>query len=357
MTRRLLILLIISILSYSLSAQPQDFKQIAEVQTTPVKNQQHTGTCWAFSTVSFVETEILRETGKEFDLSEAYCVYYTYINKAETYVLYQGKHQFSEGGQAHDVLDVIREHGIVPQSDYPLKLKIDTYLQKTLKNFLDSILKKDTLPANWLKDYKKILDDSLGVPPQKIDYEGKTYTPKNFTKTILQFNPDNYIEISSFMHHDFYGQFVLEVPDNWSNALYYNLHINELIRTMEYALKNNYSFVWDGDVSEKEFRTRTSIVDMDIEKLNKSMSITMQPVRQQQFENLFTTDDHLMHCIGLYNNKANEEYFKIKNSWGEYKPFAGYLFISKDYATIKTVAILVNKKGVPEDLKKRLNIQ
>jgi bleomycin hydrolase len=340
----LLIGLVAFIITSYAQPTPKGFTEISKVKTTSVKDQQRTGNCWAFSTVSFVETEILRNTGNVFDLSEMYCAYYAYIGKAKTYVRYQGKHQFSEGGQAHDVIDVIRKYGIVRESDYPMKLKNDAYLKKTLKNFLDSILALDTLPGNWLKTYKKILDDSLGVPPQYITYEGKKYTALDFTKQILKFNADDYVEISSFSYKPFYKQFVLEVPDNWSAGLYYNLPLNKFMQIMEDALASGYSFVWDGDVSEKEFRTRTSIVDLDVEKLNKYGQMTLQPLRQSLYEMLYTTDDHLMHCVGLYKDKTGEKYFLIKNSWGAYGPFEGYLYMSEDYFKLKTVAILVNKE-------------
>ncbi len=350
-----LLFILLTLISFSFS-QNAKLNQVAKVETTKPKDQARAGTCWSFATVSFIETEVLRNTGKEFDLSENFTVYYAYINKAIIYVRKQGKHNFAQGGQAHDVFDVIKKYGIVPDEAYPYKNKNHTKLETDLKYFLDSIVKLDTLPRFWLDDYKKILDNSLGVPPTNFEYEGQKYTPKTFLLDVLKFNTDDYIEITSFSHQEFNTQFVLEVADNWSLDLYYNVTISDLMAIIDNALKNNYSVAWDGDVSETGFNTETGFADLKGENGQKIKVMVPQALRQMMFDQLQTTDDHLMHCIGLFTDEKEQKYYLIKNSWGSYPPFDGYLYMSEDFVMYKTIAIMVHKQAIPQKIKEKLGL-
>lgn len=354
--KKISILNLLILFTVSIFAQENKFEEISLVPHTSPKDQARAGTCWSFSTVSFMEAEVLRITEKEFDLSETFAVYYAYLNKADIYVKFHGNHTFGQGGQAHDVIDVVTEYGMVTEEAYPYANKDHTQLEKDLKNYLDSILKLDTLPRQWVVDYKSILDKSLGVPPSTFEYEGKEYTPKDFTKDILKFDADNYIELTSYNHHDFYTQFVLEVPDNWSLDMYYNVPIEILISTMINAVKNSYTIVWDGDVSEEGF-SKDGTAKMISKKGGKYMTMSAQPHRQMLFDRHFSTDDHLMHIVGLFQENVKKLYFKVKNSWAEYPPYDGYHYMSEDYMKYKTVAILIHKDALSNETKTKLNIK
>ncbi|MBN2894119.1 MAG: aminopeptidase [Bacteroidales bacterium] len=338
-------------------SQPEGFTAITKVKTTPPKDQARAGTCWSFATVSFIETEVLRITEKEFDLSETFPVYYAYLDKAEMYIRLQGLTNFGQGGQAHDVMNVIKEYGIVPEAVYPYTNKDHTKLEKKLKNYLDSILKLDSIPRKWIDGYQKILDKGLGVPPTKFTFEGKDYTPRSFVTQVLEFNPNNYIELTSFNHHEFYQEFALEVPDNWSRDLYYNVSLDDLMKIIEEALMNGYSVDWDGDVSEKTFDTKTGMATLEGKGGNKKMQVLApQSFRQTLFDRQFTTDDHLMHAVGIFKGPFGGKFYLIKNSWGEYPPFDGYIYMSEDFVMYKTIAILVHKDAIPELIKEKLKI-
>ena len=338
-----------------------NFEMLYKVKTTPVKSQYRTGTCWDFATTSFVETEILNKSGKELDLSEMYIVRRTYPRKAERYVRFHGKENFSEGGQAHDVIETIRQFGVVPQSVYNGNVEDPkTYshreLYSVLKNMLDAVLKQKHPSKYWKKAFSSVLDVYLGTPPKSFDYEGKTFTPETFLKS-LDFNCDDYVELTSFTHHPFYSKFVLEVPDNWSHAEYYNIPIDELISVMKYALKNGYSIAWDGDVGKEYFkRDGIAIVPVDFKYKTyppEEKEIT-QELRQKEFDNFQTTDDHLMHITGLAKDQKGEFFFYTKNSWGTKRGFDGYWYMSEPYVRLKTIAIMVNKNAVPQEIKEKL---
>lgn len=295
------------------------FTAIKEIKTTSVKDQNKTGTCWSFATNSFIETELIRMGHEPIDLSEMYIIRNTYPRKALNYIQMHGKANFSEGGQAHDDLYVIRNFGIVPESVYPglwddMKLPDHSELMYVLSSYLDGVLKQKNkkLSTRWVVGFNGILDAYLGENIEEFEYNGKKYTPLNFATDYLKFNPDDYIELTSYTHHPFYESFMLEIPDNWSHNLYYNLPIEELLQLIDHAVENDFSVCWDGDVSEKTFSNKHHVAfipeknyddmtddekDELFKKPGKERTIT-QEMRQETFNNMTTTDDHLMHLVG-----------------------------------------------------------
>ena len=297
--------------------KPLEFTPVSILKTTPVKNQARTGTCWDFATTSFVETELLRTGKGVYDLSEMYVVRYAYEDKADWYVREHGMANFGPGGQAHDVMDQIKKHGMVPENfykgiQYGRESHNHSELQAVLGNFLDGVLKARQMTPVWKAAFSSIIETYLGKVPESFSINGKEMTPMEFTK-YLNFNPDDYIELTSYTHHPFYQKFILEVPDNWANEEYYNVPEDDLMAVINQALQNGFSVAWDGDVSDKGFSHKKGLAilpvkdwaDMDTEEQDSVFTHPvegrkiMQTDRQKSFDNFKTTDDHLMHITGM----------------------------------------------------------
>jgi bleomycin hydrolase len=356
-----------------------------EVARTQVKNQYRTGTCWCFSTVSFLESEVLRRDGPALDLSEMYIVRRTYPEKAMNYINLHGYANFSEGGQHHDVIDQLRRFGIVPEAVYPgMRIEEKRHnhgeMATVLKGMLDGVLAKQgkRVTPRWLEAFQSVLDVYLGKIPEQFSFQGKTYTPGSFASDVLKLNPDDYIELTSYTHHPFYKKCRLEIPDNWSyNNDYYNLPLDDLQRVAEHALENGFSVAWDGDVSERdynnghdedEYGTGYALVpDIDYEDMTrlerkkarsdpiKEKTIT-QKLRQKTFLNRQTTDDHLMHIVGLARDQKGTRFYQTKNSGGVDRRNAGYVFLSDAYFRLHTMVLMVHKNALPNDIRKSLGL-
>ncbi len=383
-----------------LYAQDEGYKFTDEIrlQTTSVKDQYASGTCWIFSGLSFFETEYIRKTGVKPeevpDLSEMYFVYKAYIDKAQRYIRMHGKTNFGPGGGFPDILYLTKHYGLIPEEyykglNYGFKKHRHGEMDKVLEGYITSLkdygenLRRGMhLSTAWLNGFKGILDAYLGVPPEKFQYKGKEYTPQSFATDFMQINPDDYVCITSYTHHPFYTKFPLEVPDNWLWADYYNVPIDDLMRIIDYALEHGYSVAWAADVSENGFSHKYGVaVVPDIEfadmtqterdrweklpreekynltKPGKEKSIT-QEMRQEQFDNYLTTDDHGMHIIGRAHDQNGTKYYIVKNSWGtDNNPYGGYIYASKAYVMLKTMDIMVHKDAIPKDIRKKLNIK
>jgi len=347
------------------------FTRTHAIKHTPVKNQSRTGTCWCFSTVSYLESEAIRLKGLNEDLSVMYIVRYTYPHKADNYIRLHGLANFGQGGQSHDVLDQIRRYGIVPESEYPglnygEKSHNHSEMVSMVKGILDGAVKQHQLTPRWKDAVDKVLDVYLGVPPEKIDFRGRTYTPREFARKVAGIIPDDYIELTSYSHHPFYKQCRLELPDNWTyNDEYYNVPINDFEAIVDYALKNGHSVVWDGDVSDRGFSSRNkgyAILPSEAKKEeasdepDKDKPVT-QAMRQETLDNYVTTDDHLMHIVGLAEDQNGDTYYYIKNSSGSERKFNGYLYMSEGYFRLNTTAVMIHKDALSKKMRKKLQIR
>lgn len=354
------------LLAVQLSAQYQ-FTTKYNIDCTSVKNQQRTGTCWSFSTVSFLEAELMRMGKAEADLSEMYLVRNIYLDKARNYVLRQGKANFSQGGLNHDVMRAMHMAGAVPESVYSGKLPGDemhdhSEMEAAMKGMLDGILESKKLSNRWLGAIDCILDNYMGEAPETFTYQGKNYTPQSYAES-LGIETGDYVTLTSFSHHPFYEAFILEIPDNYSNGLYYNLPLDELQAIVDNALSNGYTVAWDGDVGEKGFSAGKGLAILpsnpDPETMfgqpAEELDVTQQ-LRQEGFESYATTDDHLMHLTGLATDQNGTKYYLTKNSWGEISPYKGYLYMSDAYFRMKTVGIMVHKDAIPKDIAAKLSL-
>ena len=359
------ILLLIAIKSFS---QEKDFKQIILNQTTSVKDQEETGSCWAYAACSFLESELQRIGGVEYDLSEAFLVYHAYLDKAQNYFLRQSKTNFATGALSHDAIRIIKEKGIVLENDYQgryIKDGVNDYFEMhdVLEAYLKSVLNIKDPSENWMKHFEDILISYVGRVPEQFESNEQEINSVDFIETS-GLELQNYISVTSFSHHPFNSSFILEIPDNFSNGEFYNLPLDDLIETIDSALLNGFTFVWDGDVSEPTFSTKKKGIAMLPERNDKGELIfeidvneieTNQNKRQVQFERLQTTDDHLMHCVGLAKSNDGTKYYIMKNSWGKVGPYDGYTYMSETYLKMKTISIMLNKNGLTKEYKNRMD--
>lgn len=357
--KKVLYIITLFVLPFHLLAQYK-FTHEQEMACTSIKSQGNTGTCWSFSTISFLESELIRQGKKSVDLSEMYIVRNIYLDKAQNYLLRQGKANFSQGSLAHDVIRAMEMKGLMTESNYTGKKINNTYnhgqLEKELKALLDNAIKDKKIRATWREKANDLLDQHMGALP--IDFSAEK--AKGFTKKIA-INPDDYLSFTSYIHHSFYKKFVLEIPDNYSNGSYYNLPIDELQAIADNALKNGYTLAWDGDVSEKGFSARQGIAVLPKDENRKNVftkpgeEITVtQALRQSTFESYATTDDHLMHIVGTAKDQNGTSYYLTKNSWGKLSPYKGFLYLSDTYFRLKTVAIMVHRDAIPKEIASKL---
>lgn len=351
--------------AFSLNGQ-YNFTHTVDVKCTPVKSQARTGTCWSFATSSFIESELIRMGHEDANLSEMFVVRNIYKDKARNYVLRQGKANFSQGSLSHDLIRVMESGGVMPESVYSGLLKGEekhdhSEMEAGLKGFLDGILNQKRLSKKWPLAFNAILDAYLGTAPETFKYNGKEYTAMSLAKD-LGLDAGKYVSLTSFTHHPYNESFILEIPDNYSNGSFYNVQLNDLISTIDKALAKGYTVAWDGDVSEKGFDAKKGIAVLPVNEKRKDLfdnpgkeqKVTAE-LRQDNFESFSTTDDHLMHIVGKAEDRNGTEYYIIKNSWGEISPFKGYLYMSKAYAEMKTVAIMVNQDVLPQKIRDNIS--
>lgn len=365
-----------------------NFKQAHSVSRTDVRDQCRTGTCWSYSTLSFLESELIRNGKGSLDLSEMFIARNAYLEKAITYVRMAGKHQFDEGGEGHDIPYIIDKYGIVPESVYTGLVNGKTrhdhsQLMSILKPVVEAMAKEKPgkLGPEWIDAINGILDAYFGKLPETFEYQGKTYTPKTYAAS-LGLDMNDYVTLTSFTHHPYYKPFAIEVPDNWAMQTAINLPLDEFVAVTNYSLENGYSVAWATDVSEKGFSFRDALAivpihDSLIQKIGSDdrlfnsagaekkglafsepspeKEITTE-LRQMAFDNQETTDDHGMHIVAKYiETNSQTPFYLVKNSWGTKNPAEGYLYASEAYFKYKTISIMVNKNGIPKNIRKKLN--
>ncbi len=367
------------------------FEMIKDIPTTPVKNQYRAGTCWSYSGLALLETELIRTGKGEYDLAELFVVRKAYEDKASKYVRMHGNTNFGGGGAFYDVFYVYKHFGMITEEAYKgLNYGTDNHvhgeLDHVLKAYVDAVIenKNKELSTAWKRAYCSILDAYLGKVPEKFEINGKQMTPKEFADD-LGLNMDDYINMTSYTHHPFYEQFSLEIPDNWQWAKSYNLPIDELMEVLDNAIMNGYSVAWGADVSEKGFSWTNGVAIVpETEKPNldgleqakwEEMSsrekakllysfdqivpekTITQEMRQEAFDNYQTTDDHGMLLTGKAKDQEGNTYYKVKNSWDTNNIYDGYFFASNAFLKYKTMNIVVHKDAIPKHIKKKMGIK
>ena len=368
------------------------FTPVKENPITSTKNQNRSGTCWAFSSLGFFEAELLRMGKGEYDFCESFLVHKTYEDRAKASVRLHGDISFSQGGSFYDCVYCMKHYGIVPQSAMP---EPGTLYGDTLPNFneffailepqVNAIAKGEhkKLSPIWFQPINATLDAYLGVCPEEFTYNGKKYTPKSYMEST-GLNMDDYVSLTSFTHHPFYEQFIIEVQDNWRWGLSYNLPLDEFMETMTYAVNNGFTFAWGADVSEIGFSREGIALCPDVEKVkeesgsdyehwfgkakttdDKRKAYTSRPLpeikvtqemRQEAYDNWETTDDHGMVIYGIANDQNGKPYFMVKNSWGTNYKYHGVWYASEAFVAYKTMNILLHKDAIPKHIAKKLKL-
>ncbi len=360
------------------------------VPHTSVKNQYRSGTCWSYSGMGLVEAEILRTTGKKYNLSEMFCVNHTYADKAIKYVRLHGKMQFGSGAENEDVFRVIKKYGMVPYSvysgmHYGTKLPVQGELDAVLQSFVNAVVsnKNHKLTPVWHKAFDEILTTYLGKLPKTFTYKGKEYTPQSF-RDMTGFNPDNIISLTSFKDHPYYKAFPIAIPDNWLWAPYMNVPLNGMMAIINNALKTGYTVAWGADVSDPGFNWKKGIAiipskhpkltageqakwdtlsrkqqDKELYSFDSIVQeVTVTPaMRQKHYDDYLVTDDHGMLIVGIAHDQKGDVFYKIKNSWGTHQKYKGYFYASKAYVELQTISIAVNKEAIPKKLRKKMGIK
>ena len=381
-------LIAVSAAAQAPKAPEYEFTVVKENPVTSIKNQYRSGTCWCYSALSFIESEILRTKGQEVDLSEMFVVGKSYRDRAVKYVRLDGHLNFAAGSSFGDVLHVIEDYGIVPQEAYsgfnygtemPEQNELDAALAGYVRAIAQNPNKK--LTTAWLNGFDGILDAYLGEVPETFAVNGTQYTPESY-RDALGINADDYVNLTSFTHHPFYESFIIEVPDNWRWDSAYNLPIDDLMEVMYNAIDKGYTIAWGSDVSENGF-TRDGLAVMPVEKktaaagsdqerwvgkaadqpkeevkadLPQEMVIT-QEMRQDGYDRKTTTDDHGMHIYGVAKDQNGTKYFMVKNSWGETGKYKGVWYASDSFVKYKTLNVVVHKDALPKNIAKKLGIK
>ena len=359
------------------SKELYEFTPVVDIEATSIKNQGSSGTCWSYSGNSFIESEMIRMGKRPVEISQIFTARNSYIEKGKIFVRMHGAVTLGDGGAFHDVLNMYKKYGAVPQSVYE-GLNYGTDINKfgEMAAIQQGVLKavisnpNGKLTPNWEKAYTGVIDAYLGEAPETFVWEGKEYTPRTFADQVIGINADDYVEIGSDLNYPWYEKFVLLVPDNWSFDQVYNVPMNDLTKIIDHAVNNGFTVAWAGDVSEKYFSWKNGVSfvpEKDWDKMSEQERKTLfdgpqkeravtQEERQMAFDNYTTTDDHGMHIVGIAKDQNGKEYYIIKNSWGDTNDYKGYMYMSKEFVKYKTTDILLHKDGLPKDIAKKLKV-
>ena len=392
--KKILLMTLMAFIAIGASAQSKSnkpiFTTVKENKITSMKDQNRSGTCWAYSTLSFFESEILKATGKTYDLCESFVANKTYMDRAIQKVRLHGDCQFSQGGSAYDVLYCLQNYGICPENAMPFpgslygdSLNNFNEFFSIMEPYVDAIAnnKASKISNQWKPGLQGILNAYLGECPESFTYEGKTYNPMSFMAS-LGINLDDYVTITSYTHHPFYTKFAVEVQDNWRNPLSWNIPMDDMMRIIDNAVNNGYTVAWGGDVSEDGFTRQGLAYAIDTKKAESLAGSDMarwlklsrvektnildslgcnvpeftptQEQRQERYDNWELGDDHGMLIYGIAKDQNGKEYYMVKNSWGETGAYKGVWYMTKAFIAANTMDYMVNINAIPKDILKKM---
>ncbi len=337
----------------NLNPKLEGYKIVKLIESTPIKDQQQTGLCWCFATTSFIETEAIRLGKKPVVLSPMFFLTPTYIDKAEKYIRLNGKCSFGPGDLTFSAMKAYKKYGAIPQKVYCGKKdtaseynhgRMDFKLLEKVKYYVNNG-RGNMTAEDYRNSIAGTLSGTLGKAPATFTYDQKQFTPRSFADQMIGINPDDYVEITSFSHHPFYTKFILEIESNWNNNYYLNLPINDFNSIVDYALMNNYSVCWDGDIRDG--------YNNGFAVMNDSVNSISQQMRQNAFDNYTTIDQHNMHIVGIARNNNGKKFYIVKNS-SDFRDCGGYMYMSEEYLLLRTISVMVNKRAIPKEIKKKL---
>jgi bleomycin hydrolase len=349
------------------------FTELIRLKSTTVKNQGASNTCWSYTGNSFLESEMIRMGRDPVAISPLYTVRKAYLERARNYLRLHGGLKLNEGGQLHDVMQILRLHGAMPRAAYTgIKAGKSSSnfrgLRTVLNSTLSSMVKSRELKSSWEQDVELLMDDYLGQVPVNFDYKGKSYTARSFADQVIGIDPDQYIHIASVTTAPYYKSFVFLIPDNWSFSQFFNLPMEELNTVIDQALKKGFTVACTVDISEPGFSWPYGIAYVPqkstskmTEEEKKMQFIRPQPERkvdamerQSAFDAWQTTDDHALHIIGILKDQNGKEYYIAKNSWGRGNAFQGFIYLTKEYVRYKSTALMLHKDALEPSLENKL---
>ncbi len=353
------------------------FTKLIDLEHTDVCNQASSGTCWSYSTNSFLESEMMRMGKQPIKLAEIFSAHCVYLDKADAYVRMHGSVAWGDGGECHDVINMYAKYGAMPQEVYTglhygtTKNKF-AEMQAILKSMLDAVVSNPNgkLTPSWKKAYADVLNSYLGAIPEKFKWDNRTYTPKSFAAERVGIHPEDYVELGSVTTDPYYKKMTLLVPDNWSFSRVFNVHMEDLTDIVDNALNKGFTVAWATDVSEKYFSWKNGVAyvpEKDYDDMNdsekkymfdgpKDERVITPEKRQLAFDNYETTDDHGMHIVGMAADQNGRKYYIVKNSWGDKNDYKGYIYVSRAFVQYKTTALLLHKNGIPNKLREKMGI-
>ncbi len=353
------------------------FTTLVNAEATPVENQGRSGTCWSYATNSFLESEMARKGRQPIPLSKIYTARCAYLEKAVHYVRMHGAVSWGDGGEPHDVVNMYRKYGCLPEAVYTGLKQGDSInnfeaMQAALKGLLDGVIstKEGRLNPSWKEAFSSVLDAYLGPVPDSFAYQGKMYTPQRFAKEVVGLDADDYVEFISQTNTPYWQKAMMMVPDNWAFQWDWNIPMEDITTIIDHALHAGYTISWGTDVSEPYFSWKNGIAYVPepaalagAAKDKAALFNQPQPepaitptMRQEAFDDYRTTDDHGMQITGIAKDQNGKEWYIVKNSWGTHNDYQGYLYVSKAFVRYKTTSFLVNRQGVPQDIRSKLGI-
>jgi len=330
-----------------------------DIAHTSIKRQRG-GSCWSFSTVAFLESEVLRtnlevmaalkEAKVELDLSDYYVVYWAYVEKAREYAQRKGEDaRFTDGGLSHDVTWLVEKYGIVPESDYVV---VEDY--GAMRTELNDVLERHAESGDWSEDavvaeIREVLDRHLAPPPETITVDGREMTPIEYATDYLALDPGSYWEVSSYTDFPFYARGELDIPDNWWDYDgYYNVPLDAWIRTINRALDAGYPVVIDTDWGDMGASWNGAGLAVMHPVMMPGYLIN-QDTRQSDFAEGRTTDDHLVLAVD-HRVVNGEDWYLIKNSHGTSSGRRGYVWIRGDWMAMRVLAYMVHVDAVDSSI-------